>query len=452
MLQAGVSEVDITPPLGLEMAGYGPYEKRLCTEILDPLYVRALWLDSSGVRLLLITLDLIGIDLPLRNNVAGRIERACAIPAENVFLAASHTHSGPVTQPMLGWGECDPAYTARLAESIVQAAAQARARAVPARLGCERQRVQGVGVNREQPALGPTDTGAQLLRVDRADGSALAAVVNFGAHGVARYPYTARISADWPGLFTAALKLTLGVDSVLFLQGPCANINAHTMDFQRDAVAERQKAADTRTGDVAMRLFTQVLPALQALETRPEPELRAVWTPARLPCVRPDASTLNATIERNRAAAERITLDALRPLHERMLNETPEEKKWRQARFEVDAARRQLELLEQGRDAVEAPIHVLRLGDAALVGWPGEIDVELGIELRQRSPIPLTFVSSFANDNVGYIPTPMAYESQGRPNQFGRYPTQITPLIYQQLPFRPDVGRILVEESLRLLG
>lgn len=76
----------------------------------------------------------------------------------------------------------------------------------------------------------------------------------------------------------------------------------------------------------------------------------------------------------------------------------------------------------------------------------------MGLELRQRNPFPLTFVAGLANDNVGYIATPAAYESQGRLNEFGKYPTSLTPRLLGKLPYRSDVGQILVEETLRLLN
>ena len=451
-IRAGVAELDITPPMGVEMWGYGPYEKRVCTEVLDPLYARALWLESAGDSLLIITCDLCSIDLSVRNAVAERLHEQCAVPEENILVAASHTHSGPAAQPVTGWGECDQGYMAALPGLLVQAALDARSSAGPARVGACRQRIEGVGVNREQTAFGPTDTAAQLLRVDKADGAPLAVMFNFGAHAATRHPYTTRISADWSGLVAAYIKVELQGAIALFLQGPCGNINAHKLTFDRTDLETHLKVGDMRAGDVAQRFGDQVLPALKTVETKPAAELKAIFKTIHLPCVPPDRKELEKTIEANAPVADSMSLDDLRPMHERIEDETPAEVAWRRARFEVDQARRQLELLDSPPCRVEAPLHVMRIGDAAVVGWPGEIFVELGLELRQRSPIPLTFVASFANDCVGYIPTPAAYESQGKPHEFGTYPTSMTPQIYRRLPFRPDVGRILVDETLALLN
>ena len=453
-LLAGAAEVDITPPMGVEMCGYGPYEKRVCTEVLDPLYARALWLQAGDDRLVIIAVDLCTIDIAIRDQVARDLHQRCGIGEECVMVAASHTHSGPAAQLMIGWGERDPGYVAKLPGLLVDAALKAQAALEPARLGCCRRRVTGVGVNREQEDLGPIDTAAQLMRVDRADGTALAAVVNFGAHPVVRYRYTSRISADFPGLLAAYIKVALPCAVPLFLQGPCGNVNAHDMRWwwERNDVGTRQKLCDMRTGDVAKRLGDQVLPALREMETKAEARLSAAWRMLNIPCTAVDAHELESIIAQHRAAADRTTLSQLRPLHERMEDETELEEAWRDARFQVDAASYQLRLLASPPYQAEAPIQVMTIGDAAVVGWPAEVFVELGLELRQRSPVPLTFVVSSANHTVGYVPTPAAYESIGRPNQYGLYGVTRTPKIYGTLPFRADAGTMLIEETLDMLG
>ena len=451
-LRAGAAELDITPPLGLELCGYGPYEKRVATEVLDPLTARALWLEASGRSVVLICLDLVAVSAATRDAAAAALRDRCSVPDECVFAAASHTHSGPATARLIAWGERDAAYMARLAEAMVEVALSARDSLRPARIGACRQRVTGVGVNREQPDLGPLDTAAQLMRVDDAEGRPMAVVFNYGAHAVTRYPFTSRISADWPGLAAACLKHRTGGAVPLFLQGPCGNINGHDVLFGRADACLLQKVSDTHAGYVAEHFCSQVAPGLERIATSSMIELGARRRMVRLPCTALDEAALRRTIEEKRALAECRTLADLRPLHQRMADETPEESAWRWARYEFDAAAAQLEALRAGVTHVEAPIQVLRIGPAAIVGWPGEVFVELGIELRQRSPVPLTFVASFANDYVGYIPTPAAYESRGKPHEFGRYPTAVTPRIVGLPPFRSDVGAVLVEETLGMLG
>ena len=452
VLRAGAAAVDITPPMGLEMAGYGWYLKRVCTEVLDPLYARALYLECGDAVIVLITADLCMVDFATRQAVANRLRRIIGLPEPNLVLSAIHTHSGPSAQFLVGWGERDPAYMALLVDRLVEAAVQARATAAPAWIGASRVRVMDVGLNRDQPQIALVDTAAQLLRVDRGDGAPLAVLYNFGAHAVIRYPFTSRISADWPGLVGAAVRSQMPGVVPFFLQAPCGNINAQHPTFDMTDPETDQKVSDMHVGAVALRFSDQIIPPLKSLRTGPVGRMEVLWKMLDLPCLPVDRAAMEAQIRDNQALADSRTLAQLRPLHERLTTETQEERAWRDARYKVDVARRQLEMMDHPPYVRRAPVQVIRLGDIVLVGWPAEVYVELGLEIRQRSPFPLTFVASFTNDTAGYIPTPAVYESRGKGNDFGRYPRDMTHQIYGELPYRSDVGRILVEETMGLLN
>ena len=47
-LRVGVARVEITPPLGIPMAGY--YHERGADGVIDPLYSKAVVIESDGVR------------------------------------------------------------------------------------------------------------------------------------------------------------------------------------------------------------------------------------------------------------------------------------------------------------------------------------------------------------------------------------------------------------------
>ena len=448
--RAGVAEVDITPPMGVEMCGYGPYEKRTCGEVLDPLFARALWLQGQGGDLVIISADLCTTDLAVRDRAASILNERFGVPPANVMIAATHTHSGPAVQEMIGWGERDAAYMACLPELFAEAASRAHAALTPARIGAARTLIHGVGLNRNLPWIGPTDPAAQILRVDRADGSPLGVLFNYGAHCVGRYPFTRRISADWAGLAAAGVKARTGAVAI-FLQGACGDINVHEMTFARSDVDTQQKLCDMRVGEAAWRFCQQVVPAVAGIRTEPAGEIRASWKMLDLPCVAPDRAALEQVVSQRSAGARAMTLAQIRPLSERMASETPQEKQWREDRFFCDSARRQLELMRNPPFVRKAPVQVLRVGSIVFAGWPCEAFVELGMELRQRSPFPMTFLSTFTNDTAGYVPTPACFESKGKGNDFGLYPRERTPLLYAHLPYRADVGRVLVEETLAMI-
>ncbi len=447
---AGVAEVEITPPMGVELCGYGPYLKRTCDQVLDPLYARALWMQFPEAEAVIIAVDICTVSREIRDAAAALLKERFGLDSGHVMVAASHTHSGPSGQEMIGWGERDAEYLARLPGLLAEAAGRARAAAVPAGAGACRMRINGIGRNREQPQIGPVDPAAQLLAVTRTDGSLLALLYNYGAHGVTRYPFSSRISADWPGLVAARVKAETGA-MALFLQGACANVNAHEITFSIEHPDAEQVACDLRTEETARLFCDQALPALSIIRPSPTPLFRAAWKELELPCVPMERPALEQIIARRKAGADRMTLAQLRPFAQRLTSETEEEKAWREDRFAVDSAMRQIELMSRPPYVRKAPVQLLRIGESVLVGWPCEAFVELGIELRQRSPYPLTFLSSFANDTAGYMPTVASFESKGQGNEYGYYPREFTPLVYAHLPYRADVSRILVEETLQMI-
>jgi hypothetical protein len=59
------------------------------------------------------------------------------------------------------------------------------------------------------------------------------------------------------------------------------------------------------------------------------------------------------------------------------------------------------------------PVQVLRIGDAGVAAFAGEPFVQLGLEVREKSPFRQNFVIGLSNDHVGYVPTVEAHEQGG---------------------------------------
>lgn len=60
-MRAGFGKWELTPPMGVELAGYGYYLGRCAQSVRDPLYARALLLEENGMRALMICCDLLGL-------------------------------------------------------------------------------------------------------------------------------------------------------------------------------------------------------------------------------------------------------------------------------------------------------------------------------------------------------------------------------------------------------
>src|SRR5262245_7719630 len=106
-LRAGAASVDITPNVGVSMQGY---DLRHAEAVTDPLLVSALAVGRTSVDWLLLSVDVIGLDLNLTRGVRERLSHSLSMPASAITIVCSHTHSGPATLPLLGPVPSDAAY------------------------------------------------------------------------------------------------------------------------------------------------------------------------------------------------------------------------------------------------------------------------------------------------------------------------------------------------------
>src|SRR5262249_6443351 len=94
--KAGSARVAITPRQPIWMAGYASRTKPSEGAIHD-LWAKALAIeDGTGRRCVLVTLDLCGIDRDLSLSIREALKERHSLAFDQVVIACSHTHSGPV--------------------------------------------------------------------------------------------------------------------------------------------------------------------------------------------------------------------------------------------------------------------------------------------------------------------------------------------------------------------
>ena len=84
---------------------------------------------------------------------------------------------------------------------------------------------------------------------------------------------------------------------------------------------------------------------------------------------------------------------------------------------------------------------MLRIGDVAVVGLPGEFFVEFGLELKRRSPAAQTFIAGLANGSLGYVPTAAAFAQGG-----------YEPTTWHYSKLAPEAGPLCVAAALEQLN
>jgi hypothetical protein len=168
-VRAGVAKLDVTPPLGVPLAGYNHGVRRVphwplpeikeyttfmmpSVGVLEPIFAKCLVIDVAGEQVAFATIDAIGADGTLAN-LAWDLAAAggCTVPHDNFIFSASHSHSGPgAVSPELLWALAPatdmlvPELQTMLAGGVAKALIQAQAALAPVQLGLGSDTLLGV--------------------------------------------------------------------------------------------------------------------------------------------------------------------------------------------------------------------------------------------------------------------------------------------------------------------
>jgi neutral ceramidase len=228
-LRAGVSRIDITPPVGHPMGGYGN-RKTGATGTHDPLYATVLVLDSGETSIALVTCD-------LRSFVSTRVGELARekYGVGATVISVSHTHSGPLT-----WELRSPWYT-EAEDKMIAAIGEARRAMFPAELAFASGQVY-LGFNRRKVTNGratmwwrnaeklpshPVDPTVNTLTVRDASGKTRAVLVNYACHPSVLGPDNLEYSADYPGAMKRYVESQAPGAVCLFIQGGAGDINPY---------------------------------------------------------------------------------------------------------------------------------------------------------------------------------------------------------------------------------
>ena len=433
-LMAGAATAEITPRDSQFLFGY-PHVRRYSTGVHDPLLSSALYLSDGVTPLLLVANDVVFIGRKTAGRVRERIARRIGIPAAQVMITATHTHSGPITVDVLSSEadqavpRADPQYVLRLEDGIVEAASTAYRNARPARIGLVLADGSCVGTNRHDPA-GPSEPEVPVLVIrDSDDRSFVAAMLVCSMHPTVLHEDSTLISGDFPAMTRQYLQEhVLGANCpVIHHTGPCGNLSprhvtrANTFDEATRLGHELGQSIARSMGSIDYADHVR-LGCIQKL----------VELPARvLPSVRRAQEQLDRLSRR---------LEMLRqPGADRGQSRTAE-CDW----FGAEETLALAQAAATGRteaaiaSVMPAEIQVMRIGPWSFVGWPGEISVEFALDVKGRQPD--CYPISLANGELqGYLVTEKAIRES-------RYEA------LNALFAGPESGRLLVNKTLELLA
>jgi hypothetical protein len=393
--------VDITPPLGLPV-GCWAARKALAQGAHEPMIAQALVLSGGGNDAVVVATDLVFVSAELAEVVRERVCALTGIAESAITVHASHNHSAPslVRGSTVGGLPDIPAfgrYADALGDLLTGAAYAAWRRREPVLVGAGAGRVEGVSNNRVQHERAVDDSLA-VVRIDRADGSPLAVLVNFAVHPIS----VGGVTVEWDAEYIAPLRASVeravpGVECI-FLQGCAGDLAPYDWWFgnaesSRHGYELRDRLGHA-IGDAAAELHGQVPvsgDAPVAAET--------VWLDLRRRRHDYDAEELREVLAELDAGPEQEWPEVWGPEVHTMTSAQMFPRTYQQG-----ALRMYLDMIERAEEPVHTQVVGLRIGEAAIVTNPFELFNHAGQRIKRRSPFSTTIAAAYANDYAGYLP------------------------------------------------
>ena len=400
-MKAGVAKVNITPSVGIDLAGYGAREKS-SQGIADNLYSKALVLGDGEKSIAIVTNDLIGLDEKSIDKIRKIAEEKTGIKSSNIMVSSSHTHSGPTTIFLRGMGKIDMDYLSLLEKTIAGGISIAFQNIREASLGAGRGKIK-INVNRRGRTPereirllpnpeGIVDDEVDVIVINDQENNPIATLVNYACHAVVLGPENLLISADYPGATQRFIEKKKG-GIALFTNGCCGDLNPiiHSGNLQ-----DVEK--------LGVLLGKEVLKVSEAISTSSEVKFKMLSEKILLPLQGfPSLEKMEGILKEKNKELEKI----------KRRKHTFSEFNVAKAMFEW--ARDSLKAIKEKKTPrnIEIEIQVFAFDRGILIGLPGEVFCEIGLKIKEKSPFNYTFIFGYTNGEIGYIPTKEAFSQGG---------------------------------------
>lgn len=417
MLYASTYEIDITPALGTIING--EFTCRYASQIADPLYAKAILLNSGSTKILMIVVDICVMKREFLDPIKKEIERRVGIPVSNQLISSTHAHStGSVADLLLA--HADLAYRDLLSGRLLELAESVIENPVPAKvsfgrvdkpehLTCRRYKMEPsylaknpvthsldkvktnpFGVENKIVSRNSVPDGELcFIGIKSLSGEWLAILANYGLHYVGDCPRNT-ISADYFGYFSRAVKQQLTNENMLVMMSNGTSGEVNIWDFIDGDRYPKENYAKSKL--IAEDLATALVGTTDTLLWEEDPEL--------------SCDSISVNIKKRE-----ISTELLRRAEEIVAHTTYESLSYQDEDLYDKVYAREQVLLEAQPETISFPIQCLKIGNTLIGGLGGEFFASTGLYLKSR--FPQYFTITMANDYVGYVPPKTEFELGG---------------------------------------
>ncbi len=378
-IEANVAVIKLTPPLeiGYTLGGYGARMSKPAEGIHDDIWAKALILNEDGKKYAIVTLDILGLPPNVKPQVIEKLNQE-AWTEENIMFLPSHSHTSLEMFALNDKNIFNLApigiFQEQLLDFVVQSladlikSADQNLRAV--KIGSQSKQIEGLNRNRRGEPF--VDNTLTVTRIDHMDGQSMAVLVNWTGHPTIMDEDDMLVSGGWPGYLQRELEGWIGQGVVaMYYNGPQADQSVRA----ESAGSHYEKAEKYgRTMAINVRsIYEDIKPAEDIqfsynYKIIPLPEREA----------HPDFMETGGT--------------------------------------EYGLDEDKINILLQQVFPVQTSIGACRLGDLLIVGAPGELSAELGLNIKDGlriRGIKYPVIGGLANQWISYILSEEEYHKGG---------------------------------------
>ena len=437
-LNIGLAEVSYNPPVGSDLVGNYRGSDYASRGVHDSLYARAMVVENEKKeKVAFLSVDICKLPRESINMMRSYIAANTGIKPGNIMIHATHTHSGPKSELDAPKAQ---EYLSRAASAVINA----DKRLMSGRIFVGRVQESNVSFNRRlrcidgathmsweklepdfvSEPLGPVDPELIALTIEQ-EGLITGAAINFGCHAATLTGNNWLYSADFPGFMAGMLKKTKGKEFIpLFFNGCCGNVTQVNYEVGFIDTYDECKRIGNVLGAASIRAIGK-----KNIVKGNEISVSKEMVPLKRMTITEEQFKWSKKI------MEEIKKNGMPPLQPDGIPDAQFATQW----IEMYNTQHMIDSLE---------VMVVRIGDVALVGLPGEMFCEFGMDIKTRSPFKNTIVMGLTNDSRKYFPTKVSF-TQG--------PKGYTPMItgYETTPgatlYDIGSGEKLVESAIRQL-
>jgi hypothetical protein len=384
-LLLGVARGDITPEVGCNLFGYRPdlYSK----SVNDNLTATVFAFMQGEDKFVLITVCVCILDTKITDELRKLISEKHSVKKGNIIICATHTHSGPATIDMPGWGGIDmPYYEGIMKPVILKAVDEAFSEAQPVTMGVSVGK-SDLGINRRQlnidnsVGLGqcdwaPYNPQMTVISFKNEKGEITGNIIHYGCHGTCA-GLNKEVSRDWSGVMTDALEKETGAITAFF-NGPEGDVGPRLSNGQTTAELPYIYEVGGIGAKDAVNIF-------RSIKEYNDFSVSSVSNKVKLPY------------------DKRISYEEAVEGCKKYSSEAINFEKQMSVYFNNVRASYEKDFIEEEFDEIEQSI--IRIGDVAFVSFPYELFSVIGMRINEAVKDLNVLSLSNANGSKGYFPT-----------------------------------------------